>query len=112
MVVASNFDYSSGYIYGSIGFRGYYSFLFFSPFIFFLLLISLILQDSDPLMNIPIAKIKATLVDQYRNSEYAARAKTRSQEILSIVSTCEQVLCSKRRNIIFYVLKLKSVGTY
>lgn len=83
MVVSSNFDYSSAYLYGSIGFRGYYSFLF----SFFL--ISMELQDSDPLMSIPIAKIKATLVDKYRISEYATKAKDRIREISSIVSIYE-----------------------
>ncbi|XP_010102371.2 ABC transporter G family member 15 [Morus notabilis] len=40
--------------------------------------------SSDPLMNIPIAKIKAMLVEKYRCSEYAKRARARIREISSI----------------------------
>ncbi|PON89141.1 ABC transporter-like [Trema orientale] len=42
------------------------------------------IHDSDPLMNIPIAKIKATLVNKYRTSQFATRAKARIREISSI----------------------------
>ncbi|GMN26239.1 hypothetical protein TIFTF001_001229 [Ficus carica] len=40
--------------------------------------------SSDPLMSIPIAKIKAMLLEKYRGSEYATRAKARIREISSI----------------------------
>ncbi|KAM6596592.1 hypothetical protein CsatA_007116 [Cannabis sativa] len=41
-------------------------------------------EDSDPLTNIPIGKIKTALVENYKNSEYTTRAKARMREISSI----------------------------
>ncbi|KAF5725469.1 ABC transporter family protein [Tripterygium wilfordii] len=39
---------------------------------------------SDPLANLTTSEIKATLVNKYRNSQCAAKARTRRQEILTI----------------------------
>ncbi|GMH11469.1 hypothetical protein Nepgr_013310 [Nepenthes gracilis] len=40
--------------------------------------------SSDPLINVETAQIKATLVEKYRWSEYAARVRAKIQEIASI----------------------------
>ena len=46
---------------------------------------------SDPLMNAPISKIKAMLVEKYKGSEYAKRARARIREISSIVSIFKRI---------------------
>ncbi|KAG6679242.1 hypothetical protein I3842_14G120300 [Carya illinoinensis] len=45
-------------------------------------------NSTDPLMNLAAAEIKAKLVEKYRCSEYATRARIRIRQILSIRNRC------------------------
>lgn len=43
-------------------------------------------KPSDPFMNMATVEIKGMLIEKYRRSEYAAKARARIQELSTIVS--------------------------